>query len=63
MKKSVADTLSHELKRIRDAILESVGPYSRFVRLEENKLVLAQGGLEAVRDHARKVQNMVSVSR
>ena len=56
---SVSSSFAMQIQGLKDKIQESVGPYSRFVRLEKQKNETFQASLLALRDEVRHIRNKV----
>lgn len=55
----IADNISTDMERINSQILDSVSPYSRFVRMERTKVGQLQGEFSQVRTEIRNIQDRI----
>ena len=56
LNENVSQILSNQYQSLRNSISESIGPYTRFVRLEQTKLSDVTGAILDVRNMTRDIQ-------
>jgi hypothetical protein len=55
----IADNIKTDMDRINSQIVDSVAPYSRFVRMERTKVVHLQKEFGEVRSNIRSIQERI----
>ena len=60
LKSSVMTNLSNEIHSLRDQIFETIGPYSRFVRIEQEKISKLTTTLQSIRVNIHLIRSKMN---